>query len=156
MDDIWRLKAPVSAAESLALLDSVPLGRIGFSSKALPVIRPVNHIIDDGAVVIRSHDGAAIVSAARPADGGVVAYEADAIGRAGHLAWSVVVTGMAHLVTDRQEAARYRGILHAWEDGRADYIVRISPELVTGFRCGCAADEESAAAADTARRRPVT
>ena len=127
-------QAPMTAAESLALLGTVPLGRIGFTSKALPVIRPVNHIIDEGSIVIRSHEGAAIMSAARPAEGAVVAYEADAIDLEGHRGWSVVVTGVARLVTDPEEAARYRKLLRPWATGQADYVIRISPELVTGFR----------------------
>jgi nitroimidazol reductase NimA-like FMN-containing flavoprotein (pyridoxamine 5'-phosphate oxidase superfamily) len=124
----------LTAAESLALLGSVPLGRIGFTSKALPVIRPVNHIVDDGSIVIRSHEGAAIMSAAHPAEGAVVAYEAEAIDLAGHLGWSVVVTGVARLVTDPDEVARYRRLLRLWADGKADDVIRISPELVTGLR----------------------
>jgi nitroimidazol reductase NimA-like FMN-containing flavoprotein (pyridoxamine 5'-phosphate oxidase superfamily) len=142
---IRRLEPHITPAESLALLASVPLGRIGFTSKALPVIRPVSHVVDDGVIVIRSHDGAAIVSAARPATGVVVAYEADDLGPAGQLAWSVVVTGVAHLVTDPKEAARYRGLLHAWADGQPDHIIRISPEMVTGFRFSCGVDAGRAA-----------
>jgi nitroimidazol reductase NimA-like FMN-containing flavoprotein (pyridoxamine 5'-phosphate oxidase superfamily) len=132
--DIRRLQTGLTTAESLALLGTVSLGRIGFTSKALPVIRPVNHIIDDGSIVIRSNEGAAIVSAARPDDGAVVAYEADLVDPDGHLGWSVVITGLARLVRDPGEAARYRSLLSPWSDGEPDYVVRISPELVTGFR----------------------
>ena len=129
-----RRQAPLTAAESLALLGTVPLGRIGFTSKALPVIRPVNHIIADGSIIVRSHEGAAIMSAARPAEGAVVAYQADVINPGGHLEWSIVVTGVARLVTDPEEAARYRRLLRAWANEQTDYVIRISPELVTGFR----------------------
>ena len=134
VDGVRGLQAHLTAAEALALLGSVSLGRIGFTSRALPVIRPVNHIIADGSIIIRSHEGAAIMSAAHPADGAVVSYEADAIDPAGRLGWSVVVTGVARLVTDPEDAARYRRLLHPWTDGQADYVIRISPELVSGFR----------------------
>jgi hypothetical protein len=34
--------------ESLALPASVPMGSIGFTQRALPVIRLVNHLVDGG------------------------------------------------------------------------------------------------------------
>lgn len=157
MGGIRRLEPPqITPAESIALLASVPLGRIGFTSKALPVIRPVTHLVDNGVIVIRTYEGAAIVSAARPADGVVVAYEADDLGPAGNLAWSVVVTGVAHLITDPQEAARYRGLLDPWADGQPDHIVRITPEMVTGFRFSFGEDTGRAYAAARPLAQPAT
>jgi nitroimidazol reductase NimA-like FMN-containing flavoprotein (pyridoxamine 5'-phosphate oxidase superfamily) len=129
-----RLQPGLTVAESLDLLGSVPLGRIGFTSKALPVIRPVTHVVDGGAIVVRSHEGAAIVSAARAAEGVVVAYEADAIDLAEHLGWSVVVTGLARVVSDPAEITRYQRLLRPWAGGQRDYVLRIHPEMVTGFR----------------------
>lgn len=155
MGGIRRRQAPLTAAESLVLLGTVSLGRIGFTSKALPVIRPVNHVIDDGSIVIRTHEGTAIMSAARPAEGAVVAYQADALDLDGHLGWSVVVTGVARLVTDPEEAARYRGLVRPWADGQDDYVIRISPELVTGFRL-TGENGDGTELADRAVSRPAT
>ena len=42
----------------------------------------------------------------------VVAYEADTIDPATHLGWSVVATGYARLVTDPEEPARHRRLMH--------------------------------------------
>jgi nitroimidazol reductase NimA-like FMN-containing flavoprotein (pyridoxamine 5'-phosphate oxidase superfamily) len=44
-------------AESWQLLRSVSLGRIVFTWHAMPAIRPVNHLVEDEAIVIRSHLG---------------------------------------------------------------------------------------------------
>ncbi|MDV9172393.1 pyridoxamine 5'-phosphate oxidase family protein [Streptomyces sp. W16] len=121
--------------EALRLLGSVPMGRIAFTRQALPTIRPVNHILDDGNIVIRTHEGAALTSRTLQADGPgvVVAYEADAIDPDTHLGWSVVVTGYAHLVTDTLELARYQALLRPWVRQPMDYAVRIHPDLVTGL-----------------------
>lgn len=62
--------------ESLRLLGSVSFGRVVFSQNALPAARPVNHLVDNGAVIIRTHLGAAVLSVV----GQVVAYQADAMG----------------------------------------------------------------------------
>ncbi|MEU1409257.1 pyridoxamine 5'-phosphate oxidase family protein [Streptomyces sp. NPDC005728] len=122
-------------AEALRLLGSVTLGRIVFTLQALPTVRPVNHVLDGGDIVIRTHEGAALTSRAQRAAGAgvVVAYEADAIDPVTHLGWSVVVTGYARLVTDPGELARIRGLLHPWAPQQGmDQAVRIRPDLVTG------------------------
>lgn len=137
-----RHSVELDSVEALRLLGSVSLGRIVFTQHALPTIRPVNHILDDGDIIIRTHEGSALTSHTRHANGSgvVVAYEADAIDPDAHLGWSVVVTGYARLVTDPQELARYQALLHPWVKQVMDYAVRIHPDLVTGIRL-TAADE---------------
>ncbi|MBC2906940.1 pyridoxamine 5'-phosphate oxidase family protein [Streptomyces cupreus] len=62
--------------ESLKLLAGAPMGRVGFTHQALPVIRPVNHLVnDDGDIVIRTHAGAALLATASASE--VVVYEAE-------------------------------------------------------------------------------
>ena len=130
-----RRSIELGGAEALRLLGSVSLGRIAFTRHALPTIRPVNHIVDDGVIVIRTHEGAALTSRSLRADGPgvVVAYEADSIDPDTHLGWSVVVTGYAHLVTDADELARYQRLLRPWVRQSMDYTARIHPDLVTGL-----------------------
>ncbi|MFJ3714797.1 pyridoxamine 5'-phosphate oxidase family protein [Streptomyces sp. NPDC090057] len=122
--------------EALRLLGSVPFGRIVFTRHALPTVRPVNHVLDGGDIVIRTHDGAALTAHARDADGTgvVVAYEADVIDPDTRLGWSVVATGYARLVTEPAELARYQELLVPWIGHTMDHAVRISPDLVTGVR----------------------
>jgi hypothetical protein len=107
-----------------------------FTRHALPTVRPVNHVLTDGDIVIRTHEGAALTSHARQGEGSgvVVAYEADAIDPDTHLGWSVVVTGYAQLVTDPEELIRYRALLRPWVEQTMDYAVSIRPDLVTGIR----------------------
>lgn len=92
------------------------MGRMVFTLYALPAIRPVNHIVDDGEMVILTHEGAALTAQAQQAgaEGVVVAYEADGIDHCTRLGWSVVATGYCHLVTDPQDVARYRSLIHPW------------------------------------------
>ncbi|WP_329267082.1 pyridoxamine 5'-phosphate oxidase family protein [Streptomyces sp. NBC_01451] len=128
-----RQSIALDGTEALRLLGSVSLGRIVFTQHALPSIRPVNHVLVDGDIVIRTHEGAALTRRAGSA-GVVVAYEADAIDPDTHLGWSVVVTGYAHLVTDPTELARYQALLHPWVQQSMDHAVRVHPDLVTGIR----------------------
>ena len=59
-----RQALELTKAEAWQLLGSVSLGRVVFTMHALPAIRPVNHLIDDEAIIIRSHLGSAIVARA--------------------------------------------------------------------------------------------
>ncbi|MEV8089484.1 pyridoxamine 5'-phosphate oxidase family protein [Streptomyces nigra] len=133
-----RRRIELDGAKALRLLGSVSLGRIVFTRHALPTVRPVNHVLDGGDIVIRTHEGAALTSRTERAGdpGVVVAYEADAIDPHTHLGWSVVVTGYARLVTDPEDLARCRRLVRPWVDHAMeqamDQAVRIRPDLVTG------------------------
>jgi nitroimidazol reductase NimA-like FMN-containing flavoprotein (pyridoxamine 5'-phosphate oxidase superfamily) len=119
--------------EAIRLLASVEFGRVVFTVNALPAIRPVNHLLDEGRIIIRTRLTSAISSLARSADGIVVAYEADSINPQTRTGWSVVVTGRAHTVTDPGEVSRYEQLLHPWVN-HPDTVVAIEPEFITGFR----------------------
>ncbi len=137
-----RRSIDLGATEALRLLGSVSFGRIVFTQHALPTIRPVNHVLDAGDIIIRTHEGAALTSRTRQAGapGVVVAYEADVIDPDTHLGWSVVVTGYAHLVTDSGDLTRYQELLRPWVGRSMDYAVRIRPGLVSGVRLAPADD----------------
>jgi nitroimidazol reductase NimA-like FMN-containing flavoprotein (pyridoxamine 5'-phosphate oxidase superfamily) len=122
----------ISPDRCLSLLGSVPFGRVVFTNRALPAIRPVNHIVDNGRIIIRSSLGSGITGAA--GSGMVVAYEADAIDPDSRTGWSVVVTGTARLVDDPADLARYEELLEPWVDGRKDCVISIPAELVTGYQ----------------------
>jgi Pyridoxamine 5'-phosphate oxidase len=130
--DARRLEA-LPREESLRLLGSVSLGRVVFTNFALPAIRPVNHLVEDDKIIIRTHLGSSIVSAV-DGTGTVVAYEADMIDPDDHLGWSVIVVGKASLLTDSAEIARYRTILQPWLSGAMDDVIVITADLVDGFR----------------------
>jgi hypothetical protein len=115
----------------MSRLASVPFGRVVFTQRALPAIRPVNHLVDDGNVIIRTTLGTGIGSAA--GRGTVVAYEADAIDAETRTGWTVVVTGVAQMVTEPRDLARYQELLQPWIDGDRNCVVRIPAELVTGY-----------------------
>ncbi|MER5509387.1 pyridoxamine 5'-phosphate oxidase family protein [Streptomyces sp. NPDC002766] len=118
--------------ECLALLAGVAFGRVGFTRQALPVIRPVNHLVDGDTIVIRTHPGSALARHTTVDE--VVVYEADDLDARTRTGWSVMVTGRASLITAPWEATPYRALLIPWTDRDADEIVRIEADLVTGYR----------------------
>jgi hypothetical protein len=140
--DNQRRLAELSPQECMSLLGSVSLGRIVFTARALPAIRPVCHLVDGDHVIIRTDRNAAITSELRADASAVVAYEADVIDMAEHLGWSVIVVGVARRVIDPDEAAIYRQALRPWVSGAKDQIIAIHADMITGFRlvAGSAAD----------------
>jgi nitroimidazol reductase NimA-like FMN-containing flavoprotein (pyridoxamine 5'-phosphate oxidase superfamily) len=120
----------LSRAEALRLLASVDYGRVVFTLNALPAIRPVNHLVDQGAIVIRTRLTSAISSVAY--SGVVVAYEADNFDPQSQTGWSVVATGPARTVNDPDEISRYEQLLHPWVN-HADTVLTIETRFVTGF-----------------------
>ncbi|MCM2425139.1 pyridoxamine 5'-phosphate oxidase family protein [Streptomyces sp. RKAG337] len=131
-----RRTAMLEPDEALRLLGTVSLGRIVFTSHALPAVRPVNHIIDAGDIVLRVFDGGDIAALTAPDDcpGIVVAYEADAIDPKTDLGWSVVVTGYALPVTDGRDGQRYGELRRPLVGGPMGCVLSIRPGLITGFR----------------------
>ncbi|MGP3919004.1 pyridoxamine 5'-phosphate oxidase family protein [Nonomuraea sp. 10N515B] len=119
-------------AEAMRLLAGVPFGRIVFTRHALPAVRPVNHLVVDGQIIIRSNPGTILSTHVAPSET-VVAFEADELDGHERLGWSVIVTGVARLVTDPRETARLKAMLLPWVAGDMDQVIRIQPEIVTGF-----------------------
>lgn len=130
-----RQQRELTRDESLRLLSTVPLGRVVFTHRALPAIRPVNHVVDGHRIIFRTGSSAAITTAV-DGTGTIVAFEADAIDSVRRTGWSVVVIGGARLLTDAVEVGRYLRVLQPWAAGTKDDIIVIRADMVTGVRVG--------------------
>jgi len=78
--------------ECLRLLALTSLGRIGFTSGALPSVLPVTYHLDQDRILVHTTRGSRLDAALRDA---VVAFEADELDASEHSGWSVAVTGVA-------------------------------------------------------------
>jgi hypothetical protein len=119
--------------EALRLLATVPLGRVVFTDRALPAIRPVNHIVDGRDIIFRTSSSAAITTAV-DGIGTIVAFEADAIDSARRAGWSVVVVGGARLLTGTAQIEHYQQLLRPWAPGEKDDFIAIRADVVSGIR----------------------
>jgi nitroimidazol reductase NimA-like FMN-containing flavoprotein (pyridoxamine 5'-phosphate oxidase superfamily) len=120
--------------ECFGLLGNAVIGRLGLSSGALPVVLPVNFLVDGDRVLIRTSPGTKLD---RALAGAVVAFEVDDFDPLSHTGWSVLVTGVANVVDDADDLARIRRLpLAHWAHGAADRVVAVSAEIVTGRRLG--------------------
>lgn len=120
----------------LGLLASEPLGRVAFLEAGAPRILPVNHLVDGSSVVFRSAVGAKLDAADRHHP---MAFEVDRYDGSQGTGWSVLVTGLAEIVDDEDEAERLDGLgLRSWAMGpqQQPRWVRIRAEEITGRWAG--------------------
>jgi nitroimidazol reductase NimA-like FMN-containing flavoprotein (pyridoxamine 5'-phosphate oxidase superfamily) len=120
----------LSEGDALALLATVPVGRLVYSDRALPFVTPVNFILDGADVVIRTGRRSRL---ATHTPGNIVAFEVDAIDVVDRSGWSVVVTGRVQLIDDASDVARLAAWhLQTWQPAPTDRYLRLRPEMVSG------------------------
>jgi nitroimidazol reductase NimA-like FMN-containing flavoprotein (pyridoxamine 5'-phosphate oxidase superfamily) len=114
------------------LLGSATLGRIGFTSGALPTVLPVNFHLDRERILVRTGRGSKLDAALQNA---VVAFEVDDFDAIYHSGWSVAVTGVATEISDPAEldAARQEPVAR-WAPAGDEAVLAISTEFVSGRR----------------------
>ena len=119
-------------AECLRLLALASLGRIGFTSGALPTVLPVNFHLDRERILVGTGRGSKLDAALRDA---VVAFEVDDFDPIGHSGWSVSVTGVATALSDPDalDTADHAPIAR-WSSAGDEAVLAISTELVSGRR----------------------
>lgn len=113
----------------LSLLGTRSIGRLGFSAGALPVVFPVNFVLDGESVVFRTESGEKLRAAEQ---GAVACFQADDIDPFSHTGWSVLVTGRLGVVgEDRGEWARSLPLV-PWGPARSGVFVELPVELASG------------------------
>jgi nitroimidazol reductase NimA-like FMN-containing flavoprotein (pyridoxamine 5'-phosphate oxidase superfamily) len=118
--------------ECLELVRRATIGRLAIHSGALPTIVPVNFVLTDEGVVIRTAPGSKLDNAVEQA---VVAFEVDEIDPLRHTGWSVVITGLAREITDPAELDAVRRLpLAHWAPGPATRYMCVPLDLVSGRR----------------------
>jgi uncharacterized protein len=117
--------------DCLDLLRSASVGRIGLSMGALPVVLPVNYVLDSGRIIIRTGFGTKLSAAIRNA---VVCFEVDCIDPESEIGWSVLATGTARELQGAEAAHAATLPLRPWSPQVGDHLVAIGIELLSGRR----------------------
>ncbi|MEV3937603.1 pyridoxamine 5'-phosphate oxidase family protein [Glycomyces sp. NPDC049804] len=133
MDD-KRVPTPLNATLALGLLGQEEFGRVAFISEGRPTIRPLNHVLVEGLIIVHTGHHTAFAQAVLAEPGLHVAYQADAIDKHTRLGWSVLVAGTASDVTDSRRTERLGPRVHSWLQRPLDTAIAIRPHKVTGLR----------------------
>jgi uncharacterized protein len=119
--------------ESLALLGSADVGRVGVVVDGQPLIFPVNHVLEGRSIVVRT-DSARMLGGASLAK---VAFEADGFDAGARSGWTVIVEGIGNDVTDALDATSEHlqtVPVTPWAPGPKPRLLRIDVRTITGRR----------------------
>jgi nitroimidazol reductase NimA-like FMN-containing flavoprotein (pyridoxamine 5'-phosphate oxidase superfamily) len=126
--------AVLDEEECLRLLPLLPVGRLGFSAGALPVVLPVNFTVVDRTVVFCTEAGLKLDAAVARA---VACMEVDDYDVLSHSGWSVLATGRLEAVTDPDRLAVVRQLpVQPWAWQASRHYVEMPIELLSGRRIG--------------------
>jgi nitroimidazol reductase NimA-like FMN-containing flavoprotein (pyridoxamine 5'-phosphate oxidase superfamily) len=117
--------------ECVRLIAAGGVGRVAFTTESGPVALPVNYEWAQGAVIFRTASGSLLATHA----GVQVGFEVDRIDRPLRAGWSVLVSGVAQVVTEPELCRLRPGVnVEPWVPGPHDVYVSINPERITGRR----------------------
>jgi hypothetical protein len=119
--------------QCLALLRSATLGRVIFTHRAMPAVRPVRFAVVDDAVVFAVPADSPLYAGARDA---VVAFEADEFAADFGAGWYVSLLGRA----TESAAADFGEITCPCRPPAGRRFLRIPAENITGHRVTCHAE----------------
>jgi nitroimidazol reductase NimA-like FMN-containing flavoprotein (pyridoxamine 5'-phosphate oxidase superfamily) len=125
----------LSEDECRALLSSRTLGRVAFTSGALPVIAPVEYVYGDGVITFRTESALKLGVASH---GDVLAFEIDAFDHQCGVGWTVLALGRATILTAGE--ATVPTLDESDPDATRYHYVRLHCELISGRRLHAFAD----------------
>ncbi len=125
------------------LLHQHSLGRLAVSVGGRPEIFPVNYVTHDGRIVFKTAEGTKLLSVVTNAQ---VAFEIDGYDADSGEAWSVVISGLAHVARNLEEIyADQELALFPWNAAPKDNFVQITPQEISGRRFEVVEDQRPSA-----------
>jgi uncharacterized protein len=122
----------LSVETCLSLLERHHVGRLAIVDAEGPLVLPVNYVLDQGAVVLRSDPGLKVDLAN---DHEAAAFEIDGVDHMRRLGWSVLVRGRLSQVTDPGDRARLDALdLEPYVGGDKAPLLRLDSRSITGRR----------------------
>lgn len=125
-------RAELDRGECLRLLAQAVIGRVMFTTAALPAAQPVTYLLDREEIIFRAGVGSTLAAATRDT---VVAFQADEINGPALTGWSVLGVGHAYEVTD---PARLAELAHRppvpWVPTDPAHTLAIPLQRLTGHR----------------------
>jgi nitroimidazol reductase NimA-like FMN-containing flavoprotein (pyridoxamine 5'-phosphate oxidase superfamily) len=122
----------ITEHECESLLAATHLGRLGFTARSLPVVLPVNYVLDGRTIVFRSESESILAACTA---GQVACLEVDDHDLLAHTGWSVLATGRLREEKDPDRAAALAHLaLPAWRPMTAPHLLTLGVELISGRR----------------------
>jgi nitroimidazol reductase NimA-like FMN-containing flavoprotein (pyridoxamine 5'-phosphate oxidase superfamily) len=119
----------LSVEECWALLRTQEFGRVAYRLVDEVHIVPINYLVDRGRLIVRTTSGNKLLAAALQSD---AALEIDWVEETS--AWSVVVRGRFHRLSEDEAAEVDDSRLHSWVPTLKYEMLALLPSEVTGRR----------------------
>jgi hypothetical protein len=129
-----RVPVEIDPSLVLGLLGQAGFGRVAFVAGGVPTIRPLNHVVLDGRIILYTRHTSALAQAIREQADLQVAYQADEIDQDTRLGWSVLATGTALDISNEIHADQLGLQVQSWMKYPLDMVIAIEPQEVTGLR----------------------
>ena len=120
----------LTADECWTLAASMPVGRLAWSGPEGPTVVPVNFLLAEGQVRVRT---AAYSAQARECDDSLVAFEIDQFDADHQTGWSVLFRGRAHLQFGASPGGDQPEV---WPTGARGLLLTIDVKETSGRRVG--------------------
>jgi len=124
-------EAVLSEEECYALLAARTLGRVAFTSGALPVIAPIEYVYADRVITFRTESALKLRVASH---GDVLAFEIDDLDVSTGMGWTVLVLGRATILTTAVGALPLPTVDAPQSGSPEQHYVRLHCEVVSGRR----------------------
>jgi uncharacterized protein len=121
----------LSIEECWELAGTAPLARIAWNASDGPVALPVNFVVHERTIWVRT---TAHSSMAAEVDDTQIAVEIDEIDAETHEGWSVLMRGSGSVLYHEDEVPEPVRALRTWPTGPRPLWVRLAPAHVTGRR----------------------
>ena len=115
-------------AESLRLLAAKKVGRLAFLNEGAQMIMPINFTLAEDRIVFRTLAHGLLARAVNTA----VAFEVDDIDDFLEAGWSVVVNGIARLLTEAELTRLHGDAPQPWTEGPRTLFVAVPVEQISG------------------------
>jgi nitroimidazol reductase NimA-like FMN-containing flavoprotein (pyridoxamine 5'-phosphate oxidase superfamily) len=134
--DVDDKREPVELEPKVAMayLTRAEFGRVAFIVNDLPVIRPLNHAVVDGDILVYTHHASTFAQAVLARPRLPVSYQVDEIQPHSHIGWSVLVKGTATDAAAHPRTTPLGRKVQSWIDRPHDTVIAIHPSEVTGLR----------------------
>ena len=125
---------PLAEAECWDLLDITAVGRLAFMTDDGIVILPVNFVVHEERIYVRTEPGSTIAALAEGRDD--IAFEADYHDGWNQFGWSVLAKGStAEAGTlEAERAIASTGRLGPWAPGNRSLVIVLTPRKMSGRR----------------------
>lgn len=124
----------LSLEECYRLIGQDGIGRIALCTDDGPIIIPVNYIMENEAVIVRTAAYSVLGEHAQQD----MAFEVDSLHQEERQGWSVVLVGKCERIEDIEQMTELRASrrLEPWAAGSRHLFIRLTPRRVTGRRIG--------------------